>query len=278
MNSTFARVITILATILAAALSQGAEQVLKNNQPIELWGHKWVAQTANTGGARERPGIAVAGDGARFQVRTGEFAPGIDPPDGRKLRAELCCLTKFGKGERFKAAFTFLIPPGKPNPELQWRSIFQIHQADTRDSKGVPLKGAPLFALEVVADPKSPTGEMLVVRAETSTGDGSTWPTPREFARAPFTRGVEHQAAIEIIDSHGLAGGLVRVQIDGVAMVDQPNIPVGYSYVDLPILWGGRSQDTRSYAKLGIYAGNQRRPPDMELETVIRHVSMSVQP
>ncbi len=278
MHSIFAGIVAILATALAAALSEGAERVLKNNQALDLWGHKWMAQTANTGDASQPPGITVAGDEVRFQARTGEFASGIDPADGRKLRAELCCMTKFGKGERFHAAFTFLVPPGKPNPELQWRSIFQIHQADTRDSKGVPLKGAPLFALEVVADPRSPTGEMLVVRAETSTGDGSTWPTPREFARAPFSRGVEHRAVIEIVDSHGLPGGVVRVQIDGHQMVDQQNTHVGYSYVDLPILWGGKPQDTRSYAKVGIYAGNQRRPPDIELETVIRNLSMSVQP
>lgn len=187
-------------------------------------------------------------------------------------------MTRIEKSQRFKAAFTFLIPPGKPHPDLEWRSLFQIHAADVRDTHGAPLIGSPLFSLEIAASSNSPTGELLVVRGETSIGDGTTWPTLREFAHIPFVRGIDHRAEIEVIDSHGGAGGMVRVAIDGKTIVNQSSIPTGYAFVDLPILLGGRPQDNRSYPKLGIYAGNsEQRPSPMVLETVIRDLTMSVE-
>jgi hypothetical protein len=255
-----------------------AAQVLKRDQKIRLWGHEWVAHTAYRGLDGQKPGITTVGSEVRFRAATGDFHPTFDPADGRKIRSELSCLTRCGKGEKLQASLTFAIPPGTPNPELQWRALFQIHSADIRTSQGVPLKGSPLFSMETLADEKSPTGEVLLIRGETSTGDGSAWPTLREFVRVPFKRGIAHHAVVEVIDSHGAPGGLIRVTLDGNAIVDQRDIPMGYAFVDLPILWGGRVQDKRSYCKLGIYAGNQRRPEDLELDVLIRDVSLTITP
>ncbi|MFG1378905.1 hypothetical protein [Xanthobacter autotrophicus] len=264
------------ALVTPAAPTGG--KVVAMDETVTVWGQKWVGHTSNNGGATPR-GVVIDGSSVYFRATAREHAK-WDPSNGRLVRAELCGTVRAGKGQTLTAEFDFTIPSGPTYPYLVWRSLYQIHQADTYyvDAAGnlVAHRGTPPLAIELAADASSPTGEVLLVRGETSTGDGKALTAPlRVLAKVPFARGAHH-LKVDYIDDHGGPDGLIRVALDGVSVVDK-RIATGYAYVDQAPPINGVAQRSGSYPKIGWYAGRDTTvPADLVLEMTVSNLSISI--
>lgn len=213
---------------------------------VAFAGQKWAAQT---------PRILAGSDGSFvFKAKAGDRA-NFDPP--RKIRTELIGSRQFAKGEEMRLKGTFRVDPGTVLTGAEWCSLIQIHQADTRRADGTSVMASPMFAFDMLADPK--TGKpYLQVRGETGRGEQKTFSATRILGKLPdVVLGQEHQFEMRVVDGHG-GVGRISVWVDNKAIVDRSDIPTGYEYVDLlqsAYLIRGAPQPNTSYIKLGIYSG-----------------------
>lgn len=239
---------------------------LAAGEMINYGGMPFQAQTKN---------ILFDGTSLRFKASTGEFAY-FDPADGRKIRDEVCSLSRMDEGKLYTFEMDiFASGPKIPHTDLQWWAPIQIHAADTRDANGIPLPASPIFAMDLQPN-ATKDGYDIKVTAQSHTNMNGGFIAERLLAKVPFAMDAKHHLKIEIVDAHGKSTGMVRVTLDNKVIVDQMNIATGYAFVDTDILYGGKPQPTGSYLKLGIYAGNQFRPADVTLQTQVSNFSWSV--
>ena len=247
--------------------------IVPSGAMIELNGARWIAQSADEDSLTAQA-LALEPDGSiEVNASSGQHA-WFDPP--RKIRAEFCGVQRFAKGATAHASFDLLVDSVTSTAGLDWSSVAQIHQADMRYADGTYVAASPVFAIALQTSEK---GDALVVTGETAaspmrepkidpaTGlqaigpDGPRWNAhfapQRTLGRsALLARGVWHRIDFRFVDGHGGPGG-VSVTVDGRAVVDQPSLATGYSYVDdlADVPFAGGPQDTGSYVKFGIYAG-----------------------
>lgn len=218
-------------------------RIVRHGEVLTLDGQKWGAQSVSADHS-----LRVSGDAYRFELRTEDKAVF---GGANSQRSELCLPRYLPFGKTMEARFAFSVEPG-PVSKRQWLIPFQIHGDDG-------IGASPNLALDIQPDGRG--GEVIRINACSSPGGAFVY---RYLAKVPFVRGQTYSVLIRYRDGRGVGDvrdvnvrpkgpGLIYVEIDGVAVVDLPEIATGFAQARA-------TPEGYAYPKFGIYAERRGAP------------------